>query len=141
MNKKPKTNLRVAINTCIFILISLCFGLLTCRGVQHLQLSSKHYLSIIDSPNLCFEKSKTDDGGNRSVQGAYLCSSKTTNADHKNEHLTNSEDQTLFLYNKLAFSSLMRSNDLMILLVTIGSMFTIASLAGGVIYWIHNKIQ
>mgnify|MGYP000862846122 CR=1 FL=1 len=66
---------------------------------------------------------------------------EVSNADHKNEHLTSSEDQTLFLYNKLAFSSLMRSNDLMILLVTIGSMFTIASLAGGVIYWIHNKIQ
>ena len=126
-----KSNSRVLINTGILILMSVIFGALTFCGVSKIQSVSKNFQGVTNAPALCFDETHTDEDGYKTLDGAYICD--------KNGAEASSSAQSLFVYDKLAQYSILRSNDLVVAITTIGSILTVASLLGAVVYLNHNR--
>ncbi len=131
--KSSKTSARVAINTGLLILMAIVFGIMTFCGVSKLDASRKNLVGISDAPALCYDEELYKKNDGTVIQDTYPCVMNGT------EEATSQKDHTMFLYDKINFSATINSQQNDILLITIGSMFTIVSFIGGIVYWNHNR--
>ena len=135
-NKSTKTSSRVKINTIILCILGLTFGVMTYMAASQIYQASRNFQPVSDTPGLCFDETKSD--GSVIRDNSYIC---TTEYDENGNALpvTTDNEYALFLYDRLTLSSLIRSNDIIITVITIGSMFTFATLVAAFIYWNHNR--
>ena len=136
--KSVKTPTRVKVNTGLFILLAIVLGAMTYCGASKLKMFSKNFRGISDAPGLCYDEDTYKKSNASIVEDTYPCS---TQSDENGNPLpaTSDNDYAMFLYDHTTFSGAILSNELIILVTTIGSMLTLASLAGGIIYWNHNR--
>ena len=134
--KSNKTNIRIKINTSLLFIMSIAFGVITFTTTSNIYKASNNFQSVSDAPGLCYDETKTDNAFTR--DNSYIC---TTEHDEDGNNLpaTTDNEHTLFLYDRLTLSSLIRSGDHIAIVIAIGSMFTIAGLVTTFIYWNHNK--
>ncbi len=131
--KNNKTSARVMINTGLFILIAIAFAAMTFCGINKLDMSRRNLVGISDAPALCYDEELYKKNNGTVIQDTYPCIENGT------EEVTSQRDHTMFLYDKINFTATVNSQQNDILLITIGSMMTIASFVGGIIYWNHNR--
>ena len=136
--KHNKTNIRIKINTGLLFIMSVVFGVITFTTASNIYKASNNFQSVSDAPGLCYDETKTENTGIR--DNAYIC---TTEHDEDGDALsaTTINAHTLFLHDRLTLSSLVRSGDHIAVVVSIGSMFTIAGLVVTFVYWNHNKAK
>lgn len=141
VNTKQKTSGRVIFNTCLLALMTIIFGVMTYCGASKIVLYSKNHSAMVasDSPALCFEE-EIDLGDDVAPirNGGYICSSMV-DENNKPIRLTDIDDYAMFFSDRISFTATIESVQLEILLCTIGSMLTLASLIGAIIYWNHNR--
>ena len=131
--KNNKTSTRVKINAGLLILMAIMFGVITFCGVNELARFRKNLIGISDAPALCFDEELYEKNDGTVIQDTYPCVLNGT------EEATSQRDHTMFLYDKINFTATINSYQNDILLVAVGSMMTIASLVGAVVYWNHNR--
>ena len=131
--KNNKTSARVMINTGLFIVMAIILGVISFCGVNKLEMFRKNLVGISDSPALCYDEELYKKNNGTVIQDTYPCIENGT------EEATSQRDHTMFLYDKINFTATVNSQQNDILLITIGSMMTIASFVGGIIYWNHNR--
>lgn len=140
-SKDKKTSARVIVNSCLLLLMTITLGLMTYCGVSKIALYSKNHSAMVasDSPALCFEE-EIDLGDDVAPirNGGYICSSMV-DENNKPIRLTDADDYAMFFSDRISFTATIESVQLEILLCTIGSMLTLASLIGTIIYWNHNR--
>ena len=136
--KHNKTNIRIKINTGLLFIMSVVFGVITFTTASNIYKASNNFQSVSDAPGLCYDETKTENTFIR--DNSYIC---TTEHDEDGDALsaTTINEHTLFLYDRLTLSSLVRSGDHIAVVVSIGSMFTIAGLVVTFVYWNHNKAK
>ncbi len=131
--KNNKTSARVMINTCLFILMAIAFGAITLCGVNKLDAFRKSLVGISDAPALCYDEELYKKNNGTVIQDTYPCIENGT------EEATSQRDHTMLLYDKINFTATVNAELNDILLITIGSMMTLASFVGGIVYWNHNR--
>lgn len=136
--KSNKTNPRIKINTCLLFIMSVVFGVITFTTASQIYKASSNFQSVSNAPGLCFDETKTDNLFVR--DNSYICLTQT---DENGNPLpvTDTNEYTLFLYDRLTLSSLIRSGDFIVTVIAIGSMFTLAGLVTTFVYWYHNKAR
>lgn len=136
--KSNKTNIRIKINTSLLLIMSIAFGVITFTTASNIYKASNNFQSVSDAPGLCYDETKTDNAFIR--DNSYIC---TTEHDEDGNALsaTTDNEYTLFLYDRLTLSSLIRSGDHIAIVIAAGSMFTIAGLVTTFVYWNHNKAK
>lgn len=138
--KKSKTDARIKVNTCLLLILSVLFGAMTCCGISRIRAFniSATAFTISDGPGLCrYDGADPKDLGFMREE-VYLCSLEH-DEDGNYVEVTDVKDHTLYLNNKITFASEIISAQLKTILCIIGSMFTIASLIGTIVYWNHNR--
>ena len=133
VTKTNKSSARVMINTSLFIIMAIVFGIMTFCGLNKLETFRKSLIGISDAPALCFNEDLYEKNNGTVIQDAYPCNLNGT------EEATSQRDHTMFLYDKINFTATVNSQQNDILLTTIGGMMTIASFIGAIIYWNHNR--
>lgn len=136
--KSNKTNIRVKINTSLLFIMSVVFGAITFTTASNIYKASNNFQSVSDTPGLCYDEAKTEDAFIR--ENSYICTTKH-DEDGNALPVTTNNEYTLFLYDRLTLSSLIRSGDHIAVILSIGSMFAIASLVATFVYWNHNKAK
>ncbi len=136
--KSNKTNIRVKINTSLLFIMSVVFGVITFTTASSIYKASNSFQSVSDAPGLCYDETKTEDSFIR--ENSYICTTEHDEDGNALQATTNNEN-TLFLYDRLTLSSLIRSGDHIAVILSIGSMFTIASFVATIVYWNHNKAK
>lgn len=136
--KSNKTNIRIKINTSLLFIVSVIFGAITFTTASNIYKTSNNFQSVSDAPGLCYDEAKTESTFIR--DNSYIC---TTEHDEDGNALqvATANEHTLFLYDRLTLSSLIRSGDHIAIVISIGSMFTIAGFAATFVYWSHNKAK
>lgn len=120
--------------------MAVFFGAMTCYGVSWLRnfnISATAF-TISDGPNLCRRSETTLDDHTFYLDDVYLCSLKH-DEDGKFIELSDTEDYVFYLNNQITFASGINSAQLKVVLCVIGSISTVASLMGAIIYWNHNR--
>lgn len=136
--KSSKTNIHIKINTSLLFIMSVVFGVITFTTASNIYKASNNFQSVSDAPGLCFDETKTDSIFTR--DNSYICTTEH-NEDGSALPATTANEHTLFLYDRLTLSSLIRSGDHIATIIAIGSMFTIASFVATFVYWNHNKAK
>ena len=136
--KSNKTNIRVKINTSLLFIMSVVFGAITFTTASNIYKASNNFQSVSDAPGLCYDETKTEDVFIR--EKSYICTTEHDEDGNALQATTNNE-YALFLYDRLTLSSLIRSGDHIVVILSIGSMFTIASFVATFVYWNHNKAK
>lgn len=136
--KSNKTNIRVKINTSLLFIMSVVFGVITFTAASNIYKASNNFQSVSDAPGLCYDETKTEDAFIR--ENSYICTTEHDEDGNALQTTTNNE-YALFLYDRLTLSSLIRSGDHIAVILSIGSMFTIASFVATFVYWNHNKAK
>lgn len=131
--KNNKTPARIKVNTGLLILMAIIFGIITFCGVGKLETSRKNLVGISDAPALCYDEELYWKNNRTVIQDTYPCVMNGT------EEATSQRDHTMFLYDKINFTAMTNSQQNDIILITIGSMLTIASFISAIIYWNHNR--
>ena len=135
-NKKTtntKTSCRVIFNTLLFVVAAIMFGAITICGVNQLNLYNRNLVGVSDAPALCYNEELYEKNNGTVIQDTYPCVSNGTEED------TSLRDHTMFLYDRVSFTSTVLGQELMIFTVIVGCLLTTASVLGGVIYWNHNR--
>ncbi len=136
--KSNKTNIRVKINTSLLFIMSVVFGVVTFTTASSIYKASNNFQSVSDAPGLCYDETKAEDSFIR--ENSYICTTEHDEDGNALQATTNNEN-TLFLYDRLTLSSLIRSSDHIAIILSIGSMFTVASFVATFVYWNHNKAK
>ena len=136
--KSNKTNIHVKINTSLLFIMSVVFGVITFTTASNIYKASNNFQSVSDAPGLCYDETKTEDVFIR--ENSYICTTEHDEDGNALQTTTNNE-YALFLYDRLTLSSLIRSGDHIAVILSIGSMFTIASFVATFVYWNHNKAK
>ncbi len=129
--KSNKTNIRVKINTSLLFIMSVVFGAITFTTASNIYKASNNFQSVSDTPGLCYDENR---------ENSYICTTKY-DEDGNALQVTTDNEYALFLYDRLMLSSLIRSGDHIAVILSIGSMFTIASFVATIVYWNHNKAK
>lgn len=125
---------RILVNTGALVAMSVAFGITTFFGVANMNTASINFQSISNAPSICFESSQTDSDGFQTLNNAYVCSVTTDG-----NTTASTEDQTLFIYDRLTLSSVLNLENLIIAFSSIGYMLAAASLVGAIVYYNHNR--
>lgn len=138
--KRPRTSTRIKVNTCLLLLLTVLFGAMTCFGISRIRAFniSATAFTISDGPGLCRYDGADPKDLEFMREEVYLCSLEH-DEDGNYVEVTDVKDHTLYLNNKITFASEIISAQLKTILCIIGSMFTIASLIGTIVYWNHNR--
>lgn len=138
--RKLRTSARVKVNSCLLLFMAVVFGLMTCRGLFWLRNFNRSatYATISDGPGLCRYDGADPKDLEFMREEVYLCSLEHDENGNYVE-VTDVKDHTLYLNNKITFASEIISAQLKTILCIIGSMFTIVSLVGAIVYWNHNR--
>lgn len=92
-----------------------------------------------DRPGICFEEeSNFENGRPTTVTGAYVCLMET-NENHERIRAKEPNDFAMYLDDRITFSAVIDSLEKAITLGIIGSMFTLSTLIGAIVYWNHNR--
>lgn len=136
--KNNKTPARVKVNSCLFVLLAIVFGVMTFCGVNKLQTFGKNFRSVSDAPGLCYDEEAYKKSGSTVVVNAYPCLTQT---DENGNAIpaTSQNDYTMFLFDRTNLSGVTLTYELSTVITIIGGMFTLISLVGGIIYWNHNR--
>lgn len=139
--KKPRTSTRIKVNTCLLLLLTVSFGILTWCGASRIMAHGRGYSAFIatdDAPGICFEEESDFINGHPTTRkGPYVCITENDES-YERVRTTDANDYTMFLSEHISFTSTIESTQLAIILFTIGLMSTIASLIGAIVYWNHN---
>lgn len=139
MKAKSKSNIRVKVNTAILVLCAAVFGAMTCSGVKQLDKLRVSLNGVSDAPALCYDEEKYNANADyRVIEGTYPCLLET-DENGENVPAESPRDVAMFIYDRVSLTSSMLSTELDVVVVAIGSMFTVASLAGAVVYYNHNR--
>ena len=149
-NSAQRGHARVIINTGLLTLLAIVFGIVTFLGVTYLRNFSNSLASatIVDGPNLCFRglsASESADSENRVLERAYICSTEPDEAEYQAgetinmTELSDTKDYALFLYGTNNFNAYGMIYCLTIVLFALGSMLTLGSLVGALVYYLHNR--
>ena len=132
---KTKSSAKVSVITGLFILAALIFCLITIQGVWRLNQYDKNlHTTVSDAPGLCY-----DESNNGMIRdNSYPCYTYT-DASGRMAEVDDDNDRAIFLYDKITFTSMTQTMQLRVVMITICSMFSVASLLGGIIYFCHNK--
>ena len=126
--KKHKTSFRIKLNTCLFIIAALAFFALTCIGVTRAQGYIAGMPSVVDAPGLCMDNDHTN---------AYICG---FDIDENGDYLPATDGEELIYFVQQGRSiTYMNGLATIVAIKIIGSIATIASFLGGLVYWIHNR--
>ena len=126
--KKHKTSFRIKLNTCIFVIAAIIFFALTCVGFIRANAYISGMPSVVDAPGLCMDDDDTN---------AYICG---FGEDENGSPLPATEDETIIYFVQQGRGITFLSGLATIVAIkVVGSIATIASLLGGLIYWIHNR--
>ena len=136
-NQSTKTPTRVKINTIVLFALSITFGAITFVTASQIYQASRNFQSVSDAPGLCYDESESLGGIIR--ENSYICTTEYDEATNQQKAATTTNEQALFLYDRLTLSSLIRSGDMIVTVIAIGSMFTLAGLAAAFVYWNHNR--
>lgn len=131
--KNNKSSARVCINAGLLVLMAIAFGIITFCGVNKLDASRKNLVGISDAPALCYNEELYKKNNGTVIQDTYPC------VENGTEEATSQRDHTMFLYDRISLTATVNSQQNDILLIAIGSMMTIASLIGAIVYWNHNR--
>ena len=132
---KTKSNAKVSVITGLFILAALIFCLITIQGVWRLNQYDKNlHTAVSDAPGLCYDES--NNGTIR--ENSYPCYTYT-DASGRNAEVDDDNDRAMFLYDKIVFMGKTQTMQMRVVMVVIGSILSVASLFGAVIYSCHNK--
>ncbi len=134
--KKSKTNNRVKFNTLFLVVIAFVFGAISFFSMINLAGSSTWMMPISNGRGLCFDET-VDSDGVKGTKNEGVCAS--SGGDEARTEDIN--DAAIFLYDKMYFAEQTDAYRSAFSTFVIGLMFTIASLAGAVVYWNHNKIK
>ena len=137
MTRKTNSS-RVVFNTILLALMTACMGIITFIGVNKIQSNSKNFRGITDSPALCFDEETRESDGSFIQEKAYVCSTEV-DENGKNLRLTDQNDYTMYLHDNITFTSVIRSNDLVVIMKSVGIMMTLLGLIVTVVYWNHNR--
>ena len=113
--------------------MAVIFAVISIASMYNFNTNGEILKPISNSPGLCFDE-HTDADGTITTENENVC---LTNG----ERTTDSQDMTLFLYDKLVMLQAMASLRAGYIVMSIGTMLSIASFLGGIIYWNHNKIK
>ena len=138
-NKSTKTPTRIKINTIVLFALSITFGAITFVTASQIYQASRNFQSVSDAPGLCYDESESLGGIIR--ENSYICTTEYDEVTDQTKAATTTNEQALFLYDRLTLSSLVRSGDIMVAIIAIGSMFTLGTLAATFVYWNHNKAR
>lgn len=138
-NKSTKTPTRVKINTIVLFALSITFGAITFVTASQIYQASRNFQSVSDAPGLCYDESESLGGIVR--ENSYICTTEYDEVTDQSKAATTTNEQALFLYDRLTLSSLIRSGDMIVTVIAIGSMFTLGALATTFVYWNHNKAR
>ncbi len=133
VTKNNRTPGRVYINTGLLVLMAIVFGVITFCGVNELDAYRKNLVGISDAPGLCYDEELYRKNNGTVIQDTYPCIENGT------EEATSQRDHTMFLYDRVSFTATVNSQQNDILLIAIGSMMTLASFVGAIVYWNHNR--
>ena len=114
-------------------MVAIAFGAITCYGVSQLQSFRKNLVGVSDAPALCYDEELYKKNDGKVIQDTYPCSTDGT-------AVTDQKDHTMFLYDRISFTSTVNSQQYETILVTIGSMIPVASLVAAIVYWNHNRL-
>lgn len=138
---KQKTSKRVIVNSCLLLLMTIIFGVMTCCGASKIALYSRSHSAFVasDGPMLCFEEESDFVDGRPTVRnGAYICSTEVD--ENANPiRLVDDNDYAMFLNERISFTAVIESVQLGIVLCVLGSMLTLVSLISTIVYWNHNR--
>ncbi len=133
--KRIKRPLRIKLNTGLFVIAAIIFAAITfCAAtwVAEMNESISGHRHITNQPALCFDAVENDDGTIDRDNG-HVCNSGTE------ETATDPQVLTMFLHEEILFAQDQSATNASVAIVAIGSLFTVASLIGAIIYWNHNK--
>ena len=136
--KNNKMPARAKINTGLFIILAIILGVMTFCGASKLQMFGRNFRGISDAPALCYDEDTYKSSNASIIEDTYPCLTQT-DEDGNNLPATSQKEHTMFLWNQTTFSGGVLTNELLVLLVSIGSMLTLTSFVGGIIYWNHNR--
>ena len=136
--KKQQTPTKVKINTGLFLLLTIVLGLITFCGASKLQMFGRNFRGISDAPALCYDEDTYRSSDASIIEDTYPCLTQT-DEDGNNLPATSQKEHTMFLWNQTTFSGAVLTNELLVLLVSIGGMLTLTSFVGSIIYWNHNR--
>lgn len=132
--KKVKTNNRVKFNTLFLVVVAFVFGAISFMSMINLAGTGLWMKQISDGRAICFGET-VDSDGVKVTKNEGVCAS----AGGDGEHTKDINDVAMFLYNKMYYAEQMDVYRSTFSTFIIGLMFAIASLAGAVVYWNHNK--
>lgn len=139
--RKPRTSTRIKVNTCLLLLLTVSFGILTWCGASRIIAHGRGHSAFVatdDYLGICFEEeSDFINGLPTTRKGPYVCITEN-DENYERVRTTDANDYTMFLNERIGFISTIESTQLAIILFTIGLMSTIASLIGAIVYWNHN---
>lgn len=146
-DQKTKTNPRVIVNSCLLLLMAMVFGILTCRGlfwIRNFNIGATA-MTISDAPSLCrynetYEEKVNPQKTEFYMDEIYLCSLEHDENDN-NVEVSDGKSYTMYLNNAITAASEFNSAQFKVVICVIGSIATIASLVGAVIYWNHNRAR
>ena len=126
-----KTSARVKINTVLLAVLAVVIGLATFFGASAIHAYRKNLVGVSDAPALCYNDQRFDEL--TVIEDAYPCATD-------GEAITTTDEYAIFLYNRSNFAATINSAEMEVVLVTLGTMLTAASLIGAVVYWNHNRV-
>lgn len=134
--KTNKTGMRVKVNTGLFVVAAILFMVMAFCGAQRLRVYQRSMVGISDAPGLCFDSERYYN--NETIENAFPCK---TEVDENGDNIPadSQNDQTMFLYDRMSLIGSLTSVEMMAIIMIIGSLFSVASLMGGIIYWNHNR--
>ena len=139
---------RVLVNTGLLTLMAIVFAVVTGLGIWQLKTYQNSLTSdtVSDGPSLCYRNQTIEmDSSERTLERAYICSTEPDDGDYQSGDIINmtelnsDKDYTLFLFGRNTFYTVSIFYAFEIVLFAVGSMLTLASLMGALIYYIHNR--
>ena len=139
---------RVLVNTGLLTLMAIVFAVVTGLGIWQLKTYQDSLTSdaVSDGPNLCYrDQTVKMDSSERTLERAYICSTEPDDGDYQSGEVINmtelnsTKDYTLFLFGRSTFYAVSTFYGLEIVLFAMGSMLTLGSLIGALVYYIHNR--
>lgn len=125
-----KTSARVKFNTVFLAVLAVIIGMATFFGANSIHAYRKNLIGVSDAPALCYNAQRFDDVA--VIEDAYPCVTD-------GEAITTADEYAIFLYNRSNFAATINSTEMEVVLVTLGTVMTAASLVGAVVYWNHNR--
>lgn len=112
-------------NSILLFILPIIIIAFTALGVTKIKLYSNMLPLINDAPSLCTDEASIEEG-NHSV--CYM-----------GEDVQSNEGYALFLYNQSNFIGSIQIEMISTVMITLGSILTIASLFAAVVYYRHNR--